>query len=437
MFETIVALATPPMKSALAIIRCSGDDCFNIVNKVFDKDISKTTKRDIYYGKIVNKEKTIDEVVLLAYKNPHSFTGEDSVEIICHGSMLIAKQIVDALLSNGARMATNGEFSSRAFLNHKIDLVQAEAINDVINATTEEGKELSLLALEGQSSKIFKPIKESLGELLAKIEVNIDYPEYEDIEEISKNEIKATSYRIIESLKTLIEDGEKDKIYHEGVNVAIVGKPNVGKSSLLNYLIKEDKAIVTDIAGTTRDVVEGEISLNGVPVKLFDTAGYHQTNDVIESIGISKIQKIIKEANLVLYVMDETGIDENLYNSIKNQKHIIVHNKADLVNNKKTNELYISIKENDVEPLLNKIKEVLNITSVKIRPSFYNVRQLSILKRMVNQLENAIKDVDNSEPIDLISVSIMSAYNAALDLLGEGNKNDLTDEIFSRFCVGK
>ena len=437
MFETIVALATAPMKSALAIVRLSGDDCFSIVNKVFTKDISKTTKRDIYYGNIVDGKKTIDEVVLLAYKNPHSFTGEDSVEIICHGSVLIAKQIIDLILSKGARLATNGEFSSRAYLNHKIDLVQAEAINDVINATTVEGKELSILALEGKSSEIFKPIKEQLGELLAKIEVNIDYPEYEDIEEISRNEIKDTSTKIVESLRVLIENGEKDRLYHEGVKVAIVGKPNVGKSSLLNELLNEDKAIVTDIAGTTRDIVEGEVVLDGVPVKLFDTAGYHQSKDVIENIGISKIHKILHEADLVVYVQDETGIDEELYNEIKDLKHIVVHNKADLVSNREPDKTYISIKEHDISGLLNEIKEELNISPIKLRPSFYNVRQLAILKRMVSLLETAINDVNNEEPIDLISVSIMSAYNASLDLLGEGNKNDLTDEIFSRFCVGK
>ena len=437
MFETIVALATPPTKSALAIIRLSGEDCFQIVNKIFTKDISKTTNREIFYGKIIDEKTTIDEVVLLAYKNPHSFTGEDSVEIICHGSMLIAKQIIDLILSKGARMATNGEFSSRAFLNHKIDLIQAEAINDVINATTVEGKELSILSLEGKSSKLFRPIKEQLGELIAKIEVNIDYPEYEDIEQISREEIVKYSKSIISSLQSLIDNGEKDRLYHEGIKIAIVGKPNVGKSSLLNALIKEDKAIVTNIAGTTRDIVEGEFSLDGVPVKLYDTAGYHLTDDIIENIGISKIKNIIETADLIIYVKDESGIDEELYNSIKDKKHILVTNKADLLSKKDGNEIYISATNNDIDSLLNKIKEVLGITTIKVSPSFYNVRQLSILKRMVNSLNDAINDTNNGLPIDLISISIMSAYNASLDLLGESNKNDLTDEIFSRFCVGK
>lgn len=437
MFETIVALATPPIKSALAIVRLSGDDCFKIVNKCFTKDISQTSNRNIYYGKIVDGNKVIDEVILLAYRNPHSFTGEDSVEIILHGSPLIAREVIDVFLSKGARMATNGEFSSRAYLNHKIDLVQAEAINDVINATTSEGKQLSILALEGKNSEMFRPIKEDLGALLAAIEVNIDYPEYEDIEEVSREDIIKTSNKIISSLEELIKDGEKDKLYHEGVELAIVGKPNVGKSSLLNLLIKEDKAIVTDIAGTTRDIVEGEMSLDGVPVKLFDTAGYHKTEDLIENIGISKIKKVLNNADLIIYVQDESGIDEELYNSIKELKHIVVHNKADLLKSKKPGEIYISILDNDIEPLLNKIKEVLNISSKKIKPSFYNIRQLSILKRMVELLKQALRDVNKGEPIDLVSVSIMSAYNASLDLLGEGNKNDLTDEIFSRFCVGK
>ncbi len=437
MFETIVALATPPMKSALAIIRMSGDNCFQIVNKMFNKDISKTTKRDIYYGNIVDGKKVIDEVVLLAYKNPHSFTGEDSVEIISHGSMLIARQIIDLSLSLGARMATNGEFSSRAFLNHKIDLVQAEAINDLINATTNEAKDLSLLSLEGKTSDIFKPIKAKLGELLAKIEVNIDYPEYEDIEEVSREEIVKSSSEIISSLKSLIESGEKDKLYHDGVKVAIVGKPNVGKSSLLNVLLNEDKAIVTDIAGTTRDIVEGEISIEGVPVRLYDTAGYHLTDDVIENIGISKVNNIIKTADLIIYVKDDSGIDENLYNAIKSLNHIVVTNKADLLFKKDDNTIYISAKDHDVSKLIDAIKERFHISTANIAPSFYNVRQLALLKQISKNLETAIKDTKNNLPIDLVSVSLISAYNAALDLLGETNKNDLTEEIFSRFCVGK
>ena len=437
MFVTIIALATPPAKSALAIIRLSGDDCFKVVSKVFTKDLTNVKTKGIHYGFIKEADKNIDQVVLLTYVAPHSFTGENSVEIITHGSMLIINQIMSLLTKNGARMATNGEFSSRAFLNGKIDLVQAEAINDMINATTAEAKDLSMISLMGETSKIFKPVKEKIGEILSHIEVNIDYPEYEDIEVTSKEEILDKCGSIIKDIEQLIKDGEHNRIYNEGVKIAIVGKPNVGKSSLLNALIKEDKAIVTSIAGTTRDVVEGDFNLCGVPVHLYDTAGIRDSSDIIEQIGIDKAKKAIQNADLILFVLDETGVDEELYEMIKNQKHIIVTNKADLISSKDKNALYISAKNNDVSSLINKIKEELNIGELVLKPSFNNVRQLGILKQMVFYLQNAIKDTKDNQPIDLISVSIMAAYNSALDLLGENNKNDLTDEIFSRFCVGK
>ena len=437
MFETIVALATPPAKSALAIIRVSGEDCFRIVSNVFTKDLKDIKEKGIHFGYIKDDSREIDQVVLLTYVAPHSFTGENSVEIISHGSMLIVNQIIQLLLKNGCRMATNGEFSSRAYLNGKIDLVQAEAINDMINATTLEAKDLSMESLKGQTSKLFKPIKDSIGEILSHIEVNIDYPEYEDIEQTSKEEILEKCSRIIGDINELVRDGESKRIYQEGVKVAIVGKPNVGKSSLLNSLIREDKAIVTDIAGTTRDVVEGDFNLSGVPVHLYDTAGIRDSSDVIEQIGINKAKKAVENADLILFVVDETGFDNELYSMIKNQKHLVVFNKVDITGKVDDNGIHISAKNNDIAPLLLKMREVLNIGDLIVKPTFNNTRQLGILKQMVFYLSNAIEDTKNNQPIDLISVSIMAAYNCALDLLGQNNKNDLTDEIFSRFCVGK
>lgn len=437
MHETIVALATPPLKSALAVIRLSGEDCFKVASNIFSKDLTRCNKRSIHFGYIKNDDKIVDQVVLLTYVAPHSFTGENSVEIMCHGSPIIANEIIQLLLSKGARLAEHGEFSSRAYLNGKIDLIQAEAINDMINALTSESKDLSLLALQGENSKIFKPITTKIAELIAQIEVNIDYPEYEDIEEISREQVISSCTEIISNLSTLIDKGEKDKIYRNGIRVAIVGKPNVGKSSLLNALIKEDKAIVTPIAGTTRDIVEGDFSLSGVPVHLFDTAGLHDSNDIIENIGINKAKDILNKTDLVIYVIDDTGEDHSLRKYIDNKKTITVYNKADLTKVKKDGLLYISAINNSIEPLLDAIKKVMNIGEVSLKPSFNNDRQLGLLKHMVNSLETAIKDAKNDEPIDLVASSIMIAYNDSLDLLGKNNKNDLTDEIFSRFCVGK
>ena len=437
MFETIVALATPSLKSALAIIRLSGGDAFNIVNQIFTKDILKNKKRDIHFGYIKDDEKTIDQVVILTYVAPHSFTGEDCLEIICHGSMVIANEIINLIISKGARYATNGEFSSRAFLNNKIDLVQAEAINDMINASTSEAKDLSLLALKGENSKLFIPIQKKIADLLSQLEVNIDFPEYEDIEEISKEEVIKYAQEIIDELEPLIKKGEHDKIYREGVKIALVGKPNVGKSSLLNALISEEKAIVTPIAGTTRDIVEGECNISGVLFRFFDTAGVHESNDLIEQIGINKALDTIKNCDLVIYIVDEDKYDEEMLNLIKDKKHIIVHNKMDLTNTRNKNEIYVSALNKNINSLVEEIKKVMEIDEINIKPSFNNSRQIGLLKAIVINLKQALNDAKAGLSTDLISASILLAYNASLDLLGKNNKNDLTDEIFSRFCVGK
>ena len=437
MFETIVALATPSLKSALAIIRLSGGDAFNIVNQIFTKDILKNKKRDIHFGYIKDEEKTIDQVVILTYVAPHSFTGEDCLEIICHGSMVIANEIINLLISKGARYATNGEFSSRAFLNNKIDLVQAEAINDMINASTSEAKDLSLLALKGENSKLFIPIQKKIADLLSQLEVNIDFPEYEDIEEISKEEVIKYAQEIIDELEPLIKKGEHDKIYREGVKIALVGKPNVGKSSLLNALISEEKAIVTPIAGTTRDIVEGECNIGGVLFRFFDTAGVHESSDLIEQIGINKALDTIKNCDLVIYIVDEDKYDEEMLNLIKDKKHIIVHNKMDLTNTRNKNEIYVSALNKNINSLIEEIKKVMEIDEINIKPSFNNSRQIGLLKAIVINLKQALNDAKEGLSTDLISASILLAYNASLDLLGKNNKNDLTDEIFSRFCVGK
>ena len=441
MFETIVALATPPLRSALAIVRLSGDDCFFIVSKFFTKDITKVEKNTIYHGFIKDEEELIDEVVLLAYKGPRSFTGEDSVEIMCHGSPLIFNRIIKVALKNGARLATNGEYSSRAYAHGKLNLMQAESINDLINAETEESKKLSLMALKGDTAKLIEPLKKSLGDILSLIEVNIDYPEYLDIEEANNEKIVEICKENIEYIKKLIKDGVKGNIIKDGINVAIVGKPNVGKSSILNALLNENKAIVTDVKGTTRDIVEGKINLNGVLINLFDTAGIRESSDEVESIGIKKSISKLRDSDIVLCVFDSQEYDEEdkeITKLVEGKNTIFVYNKKDLVQNNLDDKLYVSALNKDVEPLKKAIIEKLGLSKENYdNPSIANTREIGILENIKTILERVLIDVKSEIPIDLINSELKEAYLKTLSITGEDNDFDIAKEIFSRFCVGK
>ena len=429
------------MKSALAIIRVSGSDCFDIVSNIFSKDIRNIDKRTAFVGQIIDKGKLIDDVVLVAYKGPKSFTGEDLVEIICHGSLLIANQIIESLLSHGAELATNGEYSQRAFLNGKIDLVQAEAINDVINSISNQAKELSLLSLEGETSRLLTPVKVKIADLLSLIEVNIDFPEYEDIEVANKEMVVKYVDEIAATIKNLISDGEKGLIVKEGIKVAIIGKPNVGKSSILNVLLGENKAIVTDIAGTTRDVVEGDVNLNGIVLHLLDTAGIRNSDDKVENIGVNKSIETIKNADLVLVVFDSTSNlskeDEEVLSLTDNSNRIIVYNKCDVTKIKRDG-VNVSALNGDIKELTDAIYKKFGLNDEVFKtPSLNNARQLGLLKQAYSSLLKAKEDALNDLSIDLVAVSLKDAYVALLQILGEDNSIDFSKEIFSRFCVGK
>ena len=441
MFETIVALATPPLKSALAIVRLSGDDCFFIVSKFFTKNLEKVEKNTIFHGYIKDEEDYVDEVVLLAYKGPRSFTGEDSVEIMCHGSPLIFNKIIKVALKNGARLATNGEFSSRAYAHEKLNLMQAESINDLINAETEESKKLSLLALKGDTTKLIEPLKKSLGDILSLIEVNIDYPEYLDIEEANNEKIVEICKENIKYIEKLVKDGIKGNIIKDGINVAIVGKPNVGKSSILNALLNENKAIVTNIKGTTRDIVEGKINLNGIVINLFDTAGIRESNDEVESIGIEKSISKLKDSDIVLCVFDSQDFDDEdkkIIELVKNKNCIFVYNKVDLIKGKDDDKLYVSAINKDVEKLKEAIINKLGLSQENYdNPSIANTREIGILENIKEILEHVLIDVKAEIPLDLINSELKDAYLKTLSILGEDNDFDIAKEIFSRFCVGK
>lgn len=441
MFETIVALATAPLKSALSIVRLSGDDCFFVVNKIFSKDLTKYTKNSIIHGQIIDGTETVDDVVLLLYIAPHSFTGENSVEIISHGSPIIFNKIIDLCIKSGARLATGGEFSSRAYFHGKMNLMEAESINDLINAESEESKKISMMALEGKTSLLIEPIKTKLGDLLSNIEVNIDYPEYLDIEEANNEKIVEFCRDILKYIDELIKNGNKGNIIKDGIKIAIVGKPNVGKSSILNALLNEEKAIVTNIKGTTRDIVEGKINLNGVIINLFDTAGIRESSDVVEEIGIKKSIEKLNDSDIVLCVFDSANFDnedKEILELVKNKKHIIVYNKSDLIKEKVAVNLYISALNKDIEPLKNKILEILDLKKENYEnPSIANVRELGLLKNIKEILKNVLRDTENDVPIDIINSEIKEAYLKTLSITGEDFDFDISKEIFSRFCVGK
>ena len=440
--DTIVALATPPTKSALAIIRLSGTQAFSMFSSIFSKDLTLEKDRGVHLGTITYQHEMIDQAIVIQYIEPKSFTGENLLEIIIHGSPLIAQQLIEVLITKGARSANPGEFSSRAYLNQKMDLVQAEAIHDVIQATTIEAKRLSLLSLTGKTSEKLNPIRQSIADILSLIEVNIDYPEYQDIEQASKEKIIRDCSDIVSQLNTLIIEGEKGRLIKEGIKVAIIGKPNVGKSSLLNALINEEKAIVTDIAGTTRDVVEAELNLQGVVLKILDTAGIRQTENMIEAIGIRKSIETVQQADLVIYVLDATNpskFDNEELNTILQDKPVIeAYNKSDLLENHKGEKLYIAAKTKDIQPLLNAMIQRLGIQEANYyTPSFNNTRQLASLKQIREYLQKAIEDAKQNLTTDLLSSSLQLAYQEIIRLLGLEGKMNLEGEIFSRFCVGK
>ncbi len=435
--ETIVSPATAPLKSALAIIRVSGDTTYEIMTKIFSKSLEIESGRTIFGNLLDLDGSIIDEVVLSCFKAPKSFTGEDVIEISCHGSMLIVNKIVSIIISLGARLAERGEFSARAFYNGKIDLVQAESINTLIDSKTEEQRNIALMALKGKASKKLDPVKTLLADILANIEVNIDYPEYEDIEEMSKEKILNSVQSLINNINELLSQSKHGALYINGINVAIVGRPNVGKSSLLNALLGENKAIVTNIPGTTRDIVEGEVNINGLILHIIDTAGIRESDDQIESLGIKKSTEMIKKADLVLYVKDDEDDKYlELEELFKDKLYIEIINKMDLINKKKQNRVYISALNNNIDALKQEISKLYDLEK-NIEPSLCSDREIGLLNTVKNDLLLAEKETKENKPLDLVSIHLKNAYDAIKRILGEEVNPDLEKEVFSRFCVGK
>lgn len=441
--DIIVAIATARQEAAISIIRLSGKGVIEFTNQIFSSDLSNKKSHTITYGYIMDDEKRLDEVLVNIYRAPRTFTAEDMVEINCHGGIYITNKILELCLKKGARLAEHGEFTKRAFLNGRIDLTQAEAVADMVSAKTDLSSQLALKGIQGRVSRMIKKLKEELIQIITQIEVNIDYPEYDEVEELTAKTLLPLTSSFEAKVDAILRNAHNGQILREGIKTAIVGRPNVGKSSLLNAMLEEDKAIVTDIAGTTRDIVEGQINLDGVLLQLIDTAGIHETEDVVEKIGVERSLDALKKADLVLLVLDGseplTKEDEELLEMTKETSRLILINKADLGTVIDVEGIHISAKQADIQALEARIVEMFHIGELKSEDRVYlaNIRHIQLMEQCRSSIHKAIEAMKNQVPVDLIVIDLYDAWQCLKDILGQEAKADLLDELFSRFCIGK
>lgn len=440
MNDTIAAIATANATGAVSIIRISGEEAILIASELINKDLSKKEGYTITFGTVQEDNEVVDEVLVSIFRAPKSYTGEDVVEIGCHGGLFITRKILSLCLGKGARLARRGEFTERAFLNGKMDLSQAEGVNDLINATDEVNAKSAMHSLKGSVSKILKPLEEDLTQIISNIEVNIDYPEYDDVHQLTEDEILPKAKTWLKDIQKLIDEAKKAVNIREGIDTVILGRPNVGKSSLLNALLEEDKAIVTDIAGTTRDIVEGTVRLDGITLNLIDTAGIHESNDIVEKIGIDKSLQALEKAELVIVVIDGsealTDEDHKLLEMTKNKNRIVVYNKNDKAI--QHDGISISAINGDVEALTNAIKEKYeNELYLASSDTLNNERQIGLAIQAEQSMKNAIRTLEDGMELDLVTIDLENAWTSLKEITGKAGKEDLLDEIFSRFCLGK
>ena len=441
--NTIVALSTPFMESAIAVIRLSGNDAIEIVNKMFTKDLTNAKSQTIHYGYLKYNDEIIDEVMVSVFRAPRTYTCENMVEIATHGSLIIINKVISACVSLGATIAERGEFTKRAYLNGRIDLVQAESINDIIHSDSEEAINIALSGLKGNVSNLVKNLKTQVEDVIGNMEVNIDYPEYYDIEVETNDTILPKVDKLLLDIDVILNEAKIGMLIKNGIKTAIIGKPNVGKSSLLNAFLGKNKAIVTNIPGTTRDVVEGSINLNGIKLDLLDTAGIHESNDEVENIGINKSKESLDEAELVLLVLDASNelneIDKELLELTKNKNRIIVLNKCDLNKKLDIEGIEISAINQDISLLKDKIIEVLgfDIKDYKNKALLTSSRQIGLINKTKEALLNIKELIKEEAPFDILSVDMKIAYDSLKEILGEISSLGYDDVIFSKFCVGK
>lgn len=453
MNDTICAIATSQGVGAIAIVRVSGEESIKIVNSIFKgKDLNKVNSHTINYGHITDNNEVIDEVLVSVMKAPRTFTTEDVVEINTHGGIAPTNKVLELLLEKGCRLAEPGEFTKRAFLNGRIDLLEAEAVMDMIDSKTEAQRKMAANQIDGKTSNLINELRNDMVQIISNINVNIDYPEYDDVDIITNDLLIPKITKLKEKIQRILKESENGKIIKEGIKTSIIGRPNVGKSSLLNALLQEDKAIVTNIAGTTRDIVEGQISINGILLNMIDTAGIRETEDIIEAIGVEKSLKIMEESDLVLFMLNNNEkLSEDikeLLEKIANRKYLVLINKTDLESKLDRSELKVdpdriielSIIENKgIDLLKDKIVELFNLNELETKDPTYlsNSRSISILKRCLNRVKDIEKALKENMPIDMIELDIKSIWEELGTINGSTYEEELLDEMFSRFCLGK
>ncbi|MCH1626784.1 tRNA uridine-5-carboxymethylaminomethyl(34) synthesis GTPase MnmE [Fredinandcohnia quinoae] len=456
-YDTIAAISTPMGEGAIAIVRLSGDEAIEIANRIFkEKSLQEVESHTIHYGHIIDPQSgiTVEEVMVSVMKGPKTFTREDVVEINCHGGLVSVNRVLQLVLTNGARLAEPGEFTKRAFLNGRIDLSQAEAVMDLIRAKTDRAMNMAIGQMEGRLSKLITSLRQELLETLAHIEVNIDYPEYDDVEEMTHNVLIEKAGYVHGEIEKLLHTSNQGKILREGLSTVIIGRPNVGKSSLLNSLVHENKAIVTDIPGTTRDVIEEYVNVRGVPLRLVDTAGIRETEDIVERIGVERSREVLKQADLILLVLnygDELTIeDERLFEAIAGMEAIILINKTDLPKKIDLERVKILAKsypivttslleEHGVDDLEEAISSLFFEGSLEAGDLSYvsNSRHIALLTQAKKTMEDATFGIESDIPIDLIQIDLTRTWELLGEIIGDTVQESLINQLFSQFCLGK
>ena len=448
MDDTIAAISTAQGIGAISIVRVSGKDAINIVNDIFSRDIINVLSHTIHYGFIIDNGEKIDEVLVSVMRAPRTFTVEDVVEINAHGGISTTNKILELLLLHGCRLAEPGEFTKRAFLNGRIDLTEAEGVMDLINSETEAARKMALNQVNGKVSSMIRDLRDKLASIISNIEVNIDYPEYEDIAVVTTEDINTNLSTLENDILNILEESNNGEILKNGIKTVIIGKPNVGKSSLLNRLIGEDKAIVTSVKGTTRDSVEASISIDNIKLNLIDTAGIRETDDIVESIGVDKSLKLLDEAELILFVLNYNEVlskdDLEILEKLRNKNYITIVNKIDLEkridDGKLKNVIYVSaLQDKNIDDIKLKIRDLFNLEKIKTADLTYltSARSISILRKVLILIQDIKNGIKNNMPIDMLEIDLKNIWNLLGEIIGESYDEELLDQLFSRFCVGK